>query len=95
MMTDPVGDMLTRIRNAGRAKHSELRCASSKLKRAVARVLSEEGFLGEVRVVSEGEHPVLVMDIRYAESGAIRSNVEILQYLHQVSASLRQAPQRT
>ena len=48
MMTDPVGDMLTRIRNAGRAKHHETKCPASKVKMAVARVLSKEGFVGEV-----------------------------------------------
>ena len=80
MMTDPVGDMLTRIRNAGRAKHSQLRCSSSKLKLAVARVLSQEGFLGDVRVESEGAFPILVVDMRYAESGTM-----IIDEIHRVS----------
>ncbi len=80
MMTDPVGDMLTRIRNAGRAKHSQLRCSSSKLKLAVARVLSQEGFLGDVRVESEGAFPILVVDMRYAEGGTM-----IIDEIHRVS----------
>lgn len=71
MMTDPVGDMLTRIRNAGRAKHAQTRCPSSTLKVAVARVLTQEGFIGEIREEKEGSHPVLVMDLRYGESGAM------------------------
>jgi small subunit ribosomal protein S8 len=71
MMTDPVGDMLTRIRNAGRAKHAQMRCPSSKLKVAVARVLSREGFVGEVRVESEGSKPVMVVDLRYRDTGSI------------------------
>ncbi len=70
-MTDPVGDMLTRIRNAGRAKHAQMRCPSSKLKVAVARVLSREGFVGEVRVESEGSKPVMVVDLRYRDTGSI------------------------
>ncbi len=71
MMTDPVGDMLTRIRNAGRAKHTQMRCPSSKLKVAVARVLSREGFVGEVRVESEGSKPMMVIDLRYGDTGSI------------------------
>ena len=45
MLTDPIADMLTRIRNAARVRHAETRCPASKLKLAVARVLAEEGFI--------------------------------------------------
>ena len=45
MMTDPVGDMLARIRNAGGARHAQMSCPASKLKLAVAEVLSAEGFV--------------------------------------------------
>ena len=69
MMTDPIGDMLTRIRNAGIARHQETWCPHSKLKLAVARLLSKEGFLGEVRGDVRGGHPILVMGIRYDELG--------------------------
>ena len=50
MMTDPISDMLARIRNAGQARHKETSIPSSRLKLAVARALSEAGFLGDVRV---------------------------------------------
>ncbi len=70
MMTDPIGDMLTRIRNAGRARHVETRCPASKLKEAVARVLSAEGFLGDVKL-EEGEgRSSLVLGIRYRDDGS-------------------------
>lgn len=69
MMTDPVGDMLARIRNGGSARHREVRCASSKLRLAVARVLKEEGFLGDVRVEAKEGKPELVVEIRYADGG--------------------------
>jgi small subunit ribosomal protein S8 len=71
MMTDPISDMLTRIRNAGQARHSRTRCPSSKLKAAVAKVLSQEGFIGDVQVDSSGRHPQLVMGIRYRDDGAL------------------------
>ena len=80
MMTDPIGDMLTRIRNAGSAKHSQFKCGSSKLKLAVARVLAQEGFLGEVRVERDGAFPTLVVDIRYGENGTM-----IIDEIHRVS----------
>ena len=71
MMTDPIADMLTRIRNAGQARHTATRCPSSKLKAAVAKVLSDEGFVGDVALSSEGRHPELVIGIRYRDSGAV------------------------
>lgn len=69
MMTDPIGDMLTRIRNAGRARHARTTCPSSKQKLAVARVLQQAGFLGNVSVEARDGHPVLVIDIRYDDRG--------------------------
>jgi small subunit ribosomal protein S8 len=70
-MTDPIGDMLTRIRNAGVARHHETWCPHSKLKLAIAKLLSREGFLGEVRGDIRGGHPILVMQIRYDEFGNV------------------------
>jgi small subunit ribosomal protein S8 len=69
MMTDPISDMLARIRNAGTARHTETWCPHSKLKAAIARLLSDEGFIGEVREDVRDGHPILVMKIRYDENG--------------------------
>lgn len=69
MMTDPISDMLTRIRNAGRVQHAEVRCPSSKLKQAVARVLSDEGFIGSISTEENEEKPVLVIELRYSNDG--------------------------
>ena len=69
MMTDPISDMLTRIRNAGMARHAAAACPSSKMKVAVATVLKDAGFLGDVKVEARDGHPVLVMEIRYDEAG--------------------------
>jgi small subunit ribosomal protein S8 len=71
MMTDPISDMLARIRNAGKARHVETSCPHSKLKAAIARLLSEEGFLGEVREEVRDGRRVLVMQIRYDASGEV------------------------
>jgi len=69
MMTDPIGDMLARIRNAGIARHQETWCPHSKVKASIAKLLNEEGFLGEIRDDVRDGHPVLVMQIRYDEAG--------------------------
>ena len=68
MMTDPIADMLTRIRNASRVGHSETRCPASKLKASVAKVLSDEGFIESVRS-EDGPFSTLVLELRYAEEG--------------------------
>jgi small subunit ribosomal protein S8 len=69
MMTDPIADMLARIRNAGLRRQAEVSCPSSKLKLGIARVLAERGFLGKVRVEARSGHPVLVMELRYDQAG--------------------------
>lgn len=69
MMTDPIGDMLTRIRNAGSVKHVQTSCPASKLKVAIAQVLSAEGFIGAVQTAEEGPKPNLILDLRYNDYG--------------------------
>ena len=67
MMTDPISDMLTRIRNAGLARHDRAEMPHSNLKEHVAHVLKREGFLDDVRT-SEGEGPKkLVLVLRYGK----------------------------
>jgi len=69
MMTDPIADMLTRIRNAGTARHSQTQCPSSRTKLAIAKVLHQAGFLGGVRVEPREGRACLLMDIRYNDTG--------------------------
>ncbi len=67
MMTDPISDMLSRIRNASIARHDRAEMPHSLLKEHVAHVLKSEGFLDDVRV-SEGEGPkVLTLVLRYGK----------------------------
>jgi len=68
-VTDPVSDLLARIRNAGQARHTELRCPSSKLKLAVAKVLVEAGFLDAADVEEAGGKPTLHIRLRYNADG--------------------------
>lgn len=63
-MTDPIADMLTRIRNAQRAKKREAVLSSSKLKRAIADILVREGYLDGIKVTGETPN-LLVLTLKY------------------------------
>jgi small subunit ribosomal protein S8 len=66
MMTDPIADMLTRIRNASMARHDRVELPHSRLKEHVATVMKAEGYLDDVRVSEGGEGPkTLVLVLRY------------------------------
>ena len=68
MMTDPVADMLTRIRNAGRAGHAETISPFSRMKLSIGKVLKEEGFIDDVQVEAIGGRPVLRIKLRIHRS---------------------------
>ena len=65
MMTDPIADMLTRIRNANLRKHPEVVMPSSKMKVSIAQVLQEEGFVNGVQVEEDGVFRTLKIQLRY------------------------------
>jgi small subunit ribosomal protein S8 len=67
-MTDPIADMLTRIRNGNVAMHDEVHMPSSKLKEALAAVLKREGYIQDFTVVDNTERPgkVLTINMKYA-----------------------------
>ena len=67
MMTDPIADMLTRIRNGLRAKHDIVSIPSSGLKKEIARILSEEGFVGEVTLDESDLARKIQVALKYAE----------------------------
>jgi small subunit ribosomal protein S8 len=65
MNTDPIADMLTRIRNAARAKHARLDMPTSKLKVEIARILKDEGYLANFKMVDEKGKKALRIFLRY------------------------------
>ncbi len=65
--TDPIAEMLTRIRNAAHARHAEVEMPYSRLRQAIATVLAAEGFLQSVNTEGEGYKRKLVVGIRYTE----------------------------
>ena len=64
-MTDPIADMLTRIRNAVSSKHDNVTMPSSKLKVAIAKVLKEEGFIRDFTISQEAPRTLLKIDLSY------------------------------
>lgn len=68
-MTDPVSDMLTRIRNALRASHESVNIPSSKLKLNIASVLKSEGYIRNFKIISDGRHRLIRIFLRYDEDG--------------------------
>ena len=70
MVTDPIADLLTRIRNAHMAKHDKLDIPSSKVKQAIVRILKEEGYIKNFKVVdSKGKNLVIRVYLKYDPHG--------------------------
>lgn len=65
MMTDPVADMLTRIRNAAQVRHRRVDVPVSKLKAEVARILKENHFIHDYKILDDGRHGVLRLYLKY------------------------------
>jgi small subunit ribosomal protein S8 len=67
--SDPISDLLTRLRNGMRAGHDRVDVPASRVKEAVLKVLEEEGFIGPFRRVQEGGRPVLRVGLKYDSEG--------------------------
>jgi small subunit ribosomal protein S8 len=89
-VTDPIADMLTRIRNAIMVKHDSVQVPASKIKLAIAKILKEEGFIADFEVVKGKPHRMIKVQLRYLEnnkpaiSGLKRmSKPGLRMYVHQ------------
>lgn len=67
MMTDPIADMLSRVRNAMRAGHKRVDMPVSKLKAEIARILTENHYVHDYKVLDDGRHGVLRLYLKYHE----------------------------
>jgi small subunit ribosomal protein S8 len=65
-MTDPVSDLLTRIRNASKAKHETVEIPSSQLKLEITRILKEEGYISSYSLVQDNKQGIIRVQLRYA-----------------------------
>jgi small subunit ribosomal protein S8 len=75
MMTDPIADMLTRIRNGQKAELVTVRVPASTLKRAVAQVLKDEGYIEGVREAAEGAKKLLEIELKYHEGKGVIAEI--------------------
>ena len=67
MVTDPIADMLTRIRNANQMRYKEVEVPASKIKNEIARILKEEGFISDYKVKKNNVQDSLVLNLKYGD----------------------------
>ena len=79
-ITDPIADLLTRVRNANNAKHETVEVPASKMKKAICQILLDEGYVKDVQVVEDGVQGKIVITLKYG-AGKTR----ILQGLKRIS----------
>lgn len=76
-MTDPIADMLTRVRNAVQAKHQKVDMPASRLKVEIARILKEEGYIAHYKTTEDGVKNSLTLFLKYGPKGEkVISNIE-------------------
>ncbi len=68
-MTDPIADMLTRIRNANVVKHETVDVPASNMKKELSRILLEEGFIRGYDVIEDGKQGIIRIQLKYGQSG--------------------------
>lgn len=69
-ITDPIADLLTRIRNASRAKHATVDVPASNMKKAIAQILVDEGYIKDFTVTEDAKQGVISITLKYTETGA-------------------------
>lgn len=72
MVTDPIADLITRLKNAGMVKHAQAVMPYSKMKEAIARTLQQAGFVGEVSHEGAGATKTLIVTLAYDKNGVSR-----------------------
>ena len=69
VMTDPIADFLTRIRNANQAKHEVLEVPASNIKKGIAEILKREGFVKNVEVIEDDKQGIVRVFLKYGQNG--------------------------
>ena len=69
VMTDPIADFLTRIRNANQAKHEVLEVPASNIKKGIAEILKREGFVKNVEVIEDDKQGIIRVFLKYGQNG--------------------------
>ena len=71
MVTDPIADMLTRIRNANQMRYKEVEVPASKIKIEIARILKEEGFISDYKIKKSNVQDILVLYLKYSDKNRV------------------------
>ena len=79
-MTDPIADMLTRIRNANNAKHESVEIPASNMKKQIAQILVDEGYIKSFNVIDDGKQDVIKVFLKYGPNKS-----KVLQGLKRIS----------
>ena len=77
-ITDPIADMLTRIRNANTAKHETVDIPASNMKKAIAEILNEEGYIKGYQIIEDGKQGVIRITLKYAGKEKVISGIQIV-----------------
>ena len=83
-LTDPIADMLTRVRNAGKAKFNSVDIPGSKMKTELARVMKEQGYIRNYKFIKDGKQGILRVYLKYADD-----QTHVIQEIHRVSKPSR------
>ena len=78
VVTDPIADMLTRIRNALTAKHETVEVPASKMKKAIADILLNEGYISNVELKEDGVQGSILVTLKYSKEGNVISGLKLI-----------------
>ena len=67
-ITDPIADMLTRVRNANSARHAYVDVPASNMKKSIAEILLEEGYIKNYQIIDDGKQGIIRITLKYAEN---------------------------
>ena len=79
-ITDPIADLLTRIRNANSAKHETVEIPASNIKKSICQILVDEGYIKDMKVVDDGLQGTIVLTLKYGEK-----KTRVIQGLKRIS----------
>ena len=75
-ITDPIADMLTRIRNANTAKHETVDIPASNMKKAIAKILNDEGYIKSYQIIEDGKQGVIRVTLKYSGKEKVISGIK-------------------
>ena len=75
-LSDPIGDMIARVKNAQARKHKKVELPSSKFKSKIADILKNEGFIKNFKVLNDDKKPTMVLELKYHSGNPVINNFE-------------------